>query len=267
MKRREFLQTSLTATALGSLSAALLSTAAAEPAAAGPREYYELRIYRLKDVAAKPRLDAFLEKAALPAWNRLGLKPIGVFTETEPKEGPAVFVLITYPSLEAFASSVTKINADAEYLKAGADYLLAAKADPAFARIDSWLMLAFAGMPKLELPAYCPKAATRVFELRAYESHSELKAVNKVEMFNAGEIGAMREVGLGPVFYGQALIGASLPHLWYMTSGENLTVHKEHWSLFGKHPVWQKLKSDQQYADNVSKITVRILAPTAYSQI
>ena len=267
MKRRDFLQTGITATALGSLSASLLSTSAAEPASAGPREYYELRIYRLKDAAAKPRLDAYLQQAAIPAWNRLGLKPIGVFTEAESKEGPAVFVLLPYPSLDAFASSVAKINADAAYLKAGADYLRAAKADPSFVRIDSWLMLAFAGMPKLELPAYCPKAATRVFELRTYESHSELKAINKVEMFNAGEIGAMREVGLGPVFYGQALVGANLPHLWYMTSGENLEAHNQHWALFGKHPVWQKLKSDQQYADNVSKITKRMLTPTAYSQI
>jgi hypothetical protein len=267
MKRRDFLTTGLTVTALGSLSAAFFKASAAEPDRAGPREYYELRIYRLKSAAAQPRLDAYLEKAALPAWNRLGLKPLGVFTETEPNDGPSVFVLIPYPSLESFVSSAAKINADAEYLKAGADYLRTAKADPAFVRIDSWLMLAFAGMPKLELPSYCPKAATRVFELRAYESHSELKAVNKVDMFNAGEIGTMREVGLGPVFYGQALIGANLPHLWYMTSGENPEVHKQHWSLFGKHPVWQKLKSDLQYADNVSKITVRMMTPTAYSQI
>jgi len=267
MKRRDFLKSSVTATALGSLSAPLFRAAAAEPDRTAPREYYELRTYRLKSTDDQPRLENFLAQAAIPAWNRQGLRPIGVFKETEPKEGPAVFVLIPYPTLEAFASSAARINGDTEYLKAGADYLQSAKANPAFVRIDSWLMLAFAGMPKLKLPAYCPKTASRVFELRCYESHSELKAVNKVDMFNAGEIETMHEIGLAPIFYGQSLIGANLPHLWYMTSGENLDEHKKHWSLFGKHPVWQKLKSDPQFADNTSKNTSRMMVPLACSQI
>src|SRR5207247_2483543 len=100
-----------------------------------------------------------------------------------------------------------------------------------------------------------------------YESHSEAKALKKVEMFNAGEIGAMKEVGLAPVFYGQALIGPNLPHLTYMLSGETREAHKEHFKVFGTHPVWQKLKNDPQYADTVSKITSRFLVPSACSQI
>jgi len=267
MQRRDFLKSSLTVTALGSLSASLFKASAAESDRSATREYYELRCYRLKSDADQPRLESFLAKAAIPAWNRLGLNPIGVFKETEPKDGPAVFVLIPYPTLEAFASSTARINADEEYLKAGADYLQTPKADPAFLRIDSWLMLAFAGMPRLKLPAYCPKVATRVFELRTYESHSELKALNKVAMFNAGEIETMHEIGLAPIFYGQSLIGANLPHLWYMTSAENLEEHKKHWGLFGKHPVWQKLKSDLQFADNTSKNTSRMMVPLASSQI
>ena len=65
----------------------------------------------------------------------------------------------------------------------GTAYLQSPKANPAFERIDSWLMLAFAGMPKLELSAYCREKKPRMFELRTYESHSELKALKKVEMF------------------------------------------------------------------------------------
>ena len=100
-----------------------------------------------------------------------------------------------------------------------------------------------------------------------YESHSELKALKKVEMFNSGEIDVMREVGLGPIFYGQALIGPGLPHLTYMLSAEDSDAHKKHWEAFGKHPVWNKLKNDPQYADTVSKITNHFLVPTSYSQI
>ena len=94
-------------------------------------------------------------------------------------------------------------------------------------------MLAFAGMPKIEFPAYCQEKKPRIFELRTYESHSELKALKKVEMFNAGEIDLMREVGLAPIFYGQALIGRDLPHLTYMLSAENQEAHKKHWNAFG----------------------------------
>ena len=106
-----------------------------------------------------------------------------------------------------------------------------------------------------------------MFELRSYESHSELKAIKKVEMFNAGEIELFRQVGLGPVFYGQALIGSNLPHLTYMVSAENPEAHKKHWDAFRASPIWDKLKNDPQYADTVSKIDSRFLVPTSYSQI
>jgi hypothetical protein len=169
--------------------------------------------------------------------------------------------------LDVFAKAATKLSADREFQQAGAEYLQLPKTNPAFDRIDSWLMLAFAGQPKLHLPPYCRERRPRMFELRTYESYSETKALKKIDMFNSGEIDTMHEVGLAPIFYGQALIGPNLPHLTYMTSGENEQVHKQHWDAFGKHPVWNKLKNDPQYNDTVSKITKWFLAPTPYSQI
>ena len=63
--------------------------------------------------------------------------------------------------------------------QAGAEYLNTPKSAPAFDRIDVWLYVAFPGMPKLEVPAFSKsKVPTRVFEMRDYESHSELKALN-----------------------------------------------------------------------------------------
>jgi len=252
---------------LAGLGTARLTASAAERAGTGGREYYELRVYRLKSGADHALLDAYVEQAAIPALNRLGVKPVGVFTEIDPKDGPALYVLRTYPSLEVFAAATVRLGADPEYQKAGAEYLNSPKTKPALERIDSWLMLAFAGLPKLELPAYCREKQPRMFEIRTYESYSELKALKKVEMFNAGEIDLMREVGLGPIFYGQVLIGSSLPHLVYMVSAENQEAHKKHWGAFGAHPTWDKLKNDPQYADTVSKIVNRFLVPTAYSQI
>jgi hypothetical protein len=268
MKRREFLGKTIAAAALAGLTCGAERARGAVPSAdATNREYYELRAYRLKAGAAHDLLDRHLEKAAIPAWNRLGIKPVGVFTEIDSKEAPVVYVLLPYPSLDLFASSAARLEADATYQSAAADYLLSPKTNPAFERIDSWLLLAFAGMPKLELPSYSRDRKPRMFELRTYESHSELKALKKVGMFNSGEIATMREVGLAPVFYGQALAGPGLPHLTYMTSAENQELHKQHWDAFGKHPVWVKLKNDPQYADTVSKITKRFLAPMQFSQI
>lgn len=261
MKRRDFLKATATVSALAGL--------AAIPASAGQtgRDYYELRAYHLKDAAKASLLLNYLENAALPALNRLGIQPVGVFTEIEPKDAPTVFTLLPSQSLETLASNTLKLNADADHVKAGAEYLNATKNDPSFLRIDSWFLLSFAGMTKLELPAYSKERKARIFELRTYESPSELKAQNKVDMFNAGEIDVMHEVGLAPIFYGQALVGPNLPHLTYMTSGENLDVHKTHWDGFGAHPTWKKLIGDAKYADNVSKITKWMLKPAGFSQI
>jgi hypothetical protein len=233
-------------------------------------------VYHLKAGAKRDLLDTYLSEALLPGLNRLGLKPVGVFVQQERTEAPApteardasaAWVLIPYPSIAAFAAAGARLNADPQYQKAGTDYLHSPKSDPAFERIDSWLMLAFAGMPKVELPPYCREKKPRMFELRTYESYSELKALKKVEMFNSGEIDLMRQVGLGPIFYGQALIGGNLPHLTYLLSAENQAAHTSHWDVFKAHPTWDKLKNDPQYADTVSHITNRFLAPAAYSQI
>jgi len=275
MKRREFLKTSVTVSALAGVGTVDLN-AASEAGGAMNREYYELRHYRFKSGASRELLDNYLQKAAIPALNRLGVSSVGAFvqqersgsaTGTEVRDPASVFVLIPYPSLASFAIATTRLNQDSEYQQAGSEYLQTPVANPAFERIDSWLMLAFAGMPKIELPSYSREKKPRMFELRTYESYSEVKALKKVEMFNSGEIDTMREVGLAPVFYGQALVGPNLPHLTYMLSAEDQEAHKKHWDGFGKHPVWNKLKNDPQYADTVSKIYNRFLVPTPYSQI
>jgi len=239
-------------------------------------EYYELRIYRLRSAEDRGLLDGYLSKALIPALNRLHSKPVGVFVQqgrsgtpagTEIRDPSAVVVLITYPTLHSYAGVVTKLAVDPAYAAAGAEDLQTPKTKPAFERIDSWLLLAFAGIPKLELPAYCKENKPRMFELRTYESYSEAKAQKKVDMFNNGETQLMRDVGLGPIFFGQGLIGSNLPHLTYMLSAEDQEAHAKHWDAFRAHPTWEKMKNDPQYADTVSKIYNRFLVPLPYSQI
>ena len=277
MKRREFLKASLAVSTLAGLNCAQAQARAGSNSSVNAlREYYELRVYHLKSSGDRGLLDTYLSKALIPALNELDSRPVGVFVQqertgahqpTEVIDLLAVWVLIPHMGLAGVAESVEMLPAGGAYQSAGAEYLQSPKTKPAFERIDSWLMLAFAGMPRVELPAYCKEKKPRMFEMRTYESYSESKALKKVEMFNSGEIQLMREVGLGPIFYGQALIGSNLPHLTYMVSAEDQEAHKKHWDAFKAHPTWDKLKNDPQYADTVSKIYNRFLVPTPYSQI
>lgn len=270
--RRTFVSTCLLA------SAALAAAASAAPAPAGPaQEFYELRAYRLKPGASRAPLDAYLSQALIPALNQRGVKTVGVFTEIEvdkkavtstPKADSPVWVLIPYASLETYVAVTAEINADPAVQKAGAAYLNVEKANPAFDRIDSWLLRAFAGMGQMQVPAFSKsKVPTRVFEMRDYESHSERAALSKMAMFNNGEIEVMKDLGMSPVFFGQALSGPNLPHLRYITSGPDLASHLANWKKFGPDPRWVKLKDDPQYANNTSKNTARFVVPTSYSQL
>ncbi len=272
-QRRDFLKTTLTVSA----AAALATRPAAAAPAAGAREYYELRAYKLKPGSARAGLDTYLAQGVLPALGQRGVGQVGVFTEIEvnksagtsaPKADSPVWMLIPYSSLETFVQVSAELNTDAAVLKAGGDYLQAKKPSPAFDRIDSWVLRAFRSMPKMEVPAFSKnKTATRVFEMRDYQSHSELAALNKMAMFDEGETDIMRSLGMSPLFFGQALSGPDLPHLRYITPGPDLATHLANWKKFGPDPRWVKMKDDPKWANNTSKNTARFLVPTSYSQL
>lgn len=272
--RRDFLKASLAISAAASLP---IRGEAAAASPGSPRELYELREYKLKSAKAKPAVDAYLEHAVLPALGQRGIRNIGVFTEigvdkaagtSTPRADTPVWVLIPHASLDSFVSVSAELNTEAAVQKAGAEYLNVPKADPAIDRINSWLYLAFKSMPKMEIPAFSKdKSPTRVFEMRDYESHSERAALNKMAMFDNGETDLMRDLGMSPLFFGQGIAGANLPHLRYITSGSDLAAHLAGWKKFGPDPRWKKLSGDPQYADNTSKISGVFLVPTAYSQI
>ncbi len=280
--RRDFLKTSLAATATtAALTTGLTASAATKPSAAA-RDYCEVRAYRLKPGASADLLDSYLAQALIPALNARGLSAVGVFTEIEvdkkagtskPKVGTAeapvsVWVLITHPTLESFVNVSADLNTDAKVQTAGAAYLNVPKATPAFDRVDTWVLRAFAGFPRTQVPAFSKtKTPTRIFEMRDYESHSEERAISKMAMFDNGEIDVMKDLGMSPVFFGQAIAGPNLPHLRYITCAADLATHLANWKKFGSHPTWMKMKDDPQYKNNTSKNTARFLVPTSYSQL
>jgi hypothetical protein len=234
---------------------------------AGKPQYFELRVYTTKSEAQQQRIDAFWHDAAVPAYRRLGAGPVGVFTEEEASATNHVYVLIAHDSLESMAAVPAKLAADAEYQKAGAGYLGAPKSDPAYVRIQSSVSVAFDAMNHLEVPVAPSADHPRVFELRTYWSHSEAKAINKVAMFNDGEIPLMKKVNLGPVFFGQTIVGEDMPNLVYMVSSGDREAHKVAWKGFFDDAVWTRLKNDPQYKDNVSRVISVFLKRLPASQI
>src|SRR6516165_7175159 len=142
MKRREFLESSLVASAMTVSETAVGRTS--NPAAdQSTPEYYELRQYHLRRGPQVKLTDDFLREAAVPTWKRLGIGPVGVFNTMTGTDMPTVYVLIPHLSPESVATTAARLLADPEYQRAGAAFLNAPSTDPAYVRIESTLMLAF----------------------------------------------------------------------------------------------------------------------------
>jgi NIPSNAP len=242
-----------------------LATIPLRASAEEARQYYQLRVYTTKSEEQQKRIVDYWQNAAVPAFNRLGFQPIGVFTEIDDSPTNKIYVVIPGDSFAAFDDLTAKLATDAVYQKAAADFLNAPKANPAYERFECSLLVAFDGMKHMSLPPADKKP--NVFELRTYLSSSENKGLNKIKMFESGEINVMKEVGLAPIFYSRILVGPQMPGLVYMTCGENPDEHKKHWQSFSSATVWKNLQADPQFKDNVSTIIRIILKRTPASQI
>lgn len=247
--------------------AAFFMDAQSNAISADSPQYFELRVYTTKSADQQKLINDYWQDAAVPAYNRMGISPIGVFTELEDSPTNHIYVLIPFDSPDAFAAVPGKLANDADYQKAASDYLNTPKSAPAYVRFESSLLVAFDGMKHLAVPRSTAEKKPWVFELRMYQSHSESKGNNKVKMFNSGEIPLMQKVDLSPVFFGQMLVGVEMPNLVYMVSSENKEAHAVHWKAFFDDPIWKKLIADPQYKDNVSKVINTFLKRTSGSQI
>jgi hypothetical protein len=233
----------------------------------GPRQYFELRRYHLLPGAKQRAFIDFVGNAAIPAMNRAGVGRVGAFTVVYGENEPSLLLVLAHQSLDSVVSLRDRLAADAEYARAGAAVLDAPMSDSAFVRVESSLLRAFDAMPRLEIPTGAAVAGSRIFELRTYESHSDRAALNKLKMFNAGEVPIFRRAGLTPVFFGETVIGAKMPSLTYMLTFADMAARDAAWAKFGQDPEWKALSGDPQYRDNVSSISDIILQPTSHSQV
>ena len=269
MTRRDLLSGSLAASSFAALSASGESSPGRGDALSTQREFYELRRYQLRSGPEPNLVDAYLQEAVIPALNRVGIKPVGVFGCMVGPESPATYVLIPYPSLDNLAMVRTALAQDEEYQRRAADYLNAPPARPAYVRFETCLLEAFEAAPHIEVPPSAAGNGARIFELRTYESPSEKANLTKVKMFNTAEILIFRRTGLRPVFFGNTVLGDRMPCLTYMLTFQNLAEREKNWRVFGSDPEWKKLSTTPGYTDAeiITNISNVFLTPAAYSQI
>jgi len=243
--RREMIATAST------IAAGAAGTAfAANAAESGTKSaFYELRYYRMRTDHTEQgrRTAAFLTSGYLPAAKKAGAGLIGLFGSVIAPESPFILCLTSYPSLDMMETVREKLAASEEYQKALADYN---SGEPGFVRMESWLLRAFDFFPGIELtPAAADgKRPPRIYELRTYQALQESYAQRKIKMFGSGEVEIFRSVGLQPVWFGQALVGANLPHLTYMVAFENMAARDVAWNGFRAHPKWLELQRNPEFS-------------------
>lgn len=270
MNRREVIRAGLVASAAMMAERAAVSQAASgSGAAAKGRQYYELRKYLLRRDAQVQVTAKYLSDALVPALNRMGIGPVGAFAVDIGPETPTVYLLLPSENIETLVSAGLRLREDATFLAAAEPFWNAPDTSPAFQRVESTLLIAFAGWPQLVVPPPTATKGKRVFQMRSYESASDRDHVRKVEMFHAGEFEVFEKAGFWRVFFGDALIGERLPQLTYMLSFPDLGQMNAMWDAFRNDPQWKKLQADPRFSYDqlVINITNLVLSPTTYSQV
>lgn len=259
MERRDFVGS----TALAAAGALAGAASARGQSGKGARQFLEMREYSTISRGAAGALRGQLEQALLPALNRLGLEPIGVFSPMYGSDSATVHLLIPHDSIDSVLTLSARLLDDEGFTQAAGPLLQPSAEQAVYVRVKSSLMQAFEGIPRIEVPPKEP----RIFELRRYESHNLKAGKLKVEMFNEGEIDIFRKTEMTPVFFGETLIGDHMPNLVYMLTFKDMAARDAAWDRFRVHPDWKKMSAMERYRGTVSNISDTILRPASFSQV
>jgi hypothetical protein len=270
MERRQFLSTTLGASLLASAAAEGFSPQEKPSVPAASPSYYVWLEYTLRNGPQQKRMADFLQNALVPALNRLGSTPVGVFEQLVGDPGPTISVLMPFATVDLLMSHEATLQKDQDFVRAADLYLNSPATDSSYVRRETSLLQAFPNVPKIEVPAATATKGPRLLELRCYESHGEMATRKKMSMFTEmGEMEIFRKTGLTPVFFARTLIGQRQPNFVYMLVHENLAAREKNWDNFRTSPEWKKLASTPGFSDAeiLTNITTKFLRPTAYSQI
>ncbi|MGC2404439.1 MAG: NIPSNAP family protein [Acidobacteriaceae bacterium] len=259
MERRDFVTSAI------AMAGAALSGGEGRAMAQASQEFYLLRKYALRNGAQLALTQTYFAQALIPALTRMSITPVGAFKLDIGPETPTYYLLIPATSVEALVMLDQRLAQDGEFSKAASSFWSAPATAPAFERVETSLLSAFTGWPKLT----APKSAKRIFQLRTYESSGEAAHVRKVQMFNEAEISIFVRAGLAPVFFGDTLVGHRMPSLTYMLTFEDVADLNKKWSVFAADPAWKELShrpgnTDPEIVSNISNL---YLSPLSCSQI
>ncbi len=247
----------------------LLEGASGAAAAPPKKSIVELRWLRMRNTSGNQmqRTSDFLKNTAVPALQRAGVGPLGFFASVIAPEAPFILALAVFPSVAAMEEARAKEAADAEYARGRDAYN--AGPERGYERLDSSLLRCFDVMPTVEPPPAGSRRPAHIFELRMYESNNSTTLARKIKMFNEGEAGIFKRLGMQPVFFAETIVGAKMPNLVYMLSYDDLAARDRLWKAFGADPEWQKLRSQPGNSDSeiVSNISNSILRPLPFSAI
>lgn len=267
MKRRDF----LTAASLAGVAVSAGSTQVFAQNKGTAKQLIELQTYTTDSFEKKEQLIKVFDEALIPALNRQGIKPVGIFwTNKELNDGSedyqfSVFVIIPHSTENSVVTCTQKLLADKEYMKAAAPIFDAPVKNPLYSSCESVLMLGFELCPTVEVPTL---SADRVAQLRFYKSYNIERNAAKVHMFDeGGELPLFRKCGMNPVFFGETLVGGFMPNLTYMLSFENETARKAGWKAFVESAEWNEMKNRAMYKDTATAIINVLLKPSPKSQI
>jgi hypothetical protein len=267
MDRRKFVSASLAVSAVSLAGSA--KGIAQTGAASATAEYYDLRRYQLTNGPGTKLTDNYFTEALIPALNRLGIGPVGAFSIYFGPETPAYYLLMPSSQLETLVTADLLLARDPAFVKAGAPFWDAPAGSPPYVRIESSLLRAFEGHPRMTPNSPATKGK-RIYQLRQYQSPTNADHMRKVEMFHAGEFGIFEKAGAHGVFYADALIGPRMPNLTYMLSFADMASLESAWEKFAADPDWKKLSTDPKFnlePPTVSNITSLVLRPLACSQV
>lgn len=236
------------------------------------KDFYQIKIYNLKNNEQVTAVDQFLKTAYLPALHRAGINKIGVFKPiaNDTAQTKKIYVFIPFTSLKQWQKLPDVLDKDISYQSASMEYRDAAADKKPFERIESILLEAFPMHTHFESSGLKNPLAERIYELRSYESPTEHLHKTKVKMFNeGGEIALFKRLDFNAIFYARVLSGSKMPNLMYLTTFENMAEHDAHWKAFGSSPEWKALTAMPEYENkvSVSHIDAILMHPTDYSDI
>jgi hypothetical protein len=266
MNRRGFLSRGAPAATLG-LAAAAQSTFSATSTVDMPTRssYYECGFIRLEYGSQVNRMLSWLEKRALPLFQKHHFGPMGFFTVDVGPDTPAVFFIVSFPGLTEMETLWGSLDRDPEYAAAMTEL---ERTEPAFYREDARLLRATTFCPPFTAsPAGDPPH--KLYELRIYESPTHRQLGYLHDRFAGGEIEIFHKSGIHPILYADTIFGPNLPNMTYLIPFESEAHREKAWAAFRGNPGWVKIRDEsiQQAGEIVRNITNTLLTPTSFSMI